>query len=105
MSKDKGPDIKILRELMAGAGTRAAENCEGVSRALDYKIDGDVEKGAAEIIVYIDVVYGYKIPAVSWDVQSAVKIAVKNAVGYDVKKIDIYIQGVTKNKESDQGKK
>ena len=104
MSKDKGPDIKILRELMTESGTRAAENCEGVSGVLDYKIDGDVEKGETEISVYIDVLYGYKIPAVSWDVQSAVKIAVKNAVGYDVKKIDIYIQGVEKNKESDQGK-
>ncbi len=99
MSKDKGPDIKILRELMTDSGTEAAENCKGVSRVIDFKIDGDLDKGEAEITVFIDVVFGYKIPAVSWDVQSAVKIAVKNAVGFDVKKIDIHIQGVVKADE------
>ena len=96
MSKDKGPDIKILRELIEDSGTKAAASVEGVYRVIDFKIDGDVDKGAAEISVYIDAVFGYKIPAVSWDVQSAVKIAVKNAVGLDLKKIDIHIQGVVK---------
>ena len=96
MSKDKGPDIKILKELIEDAGTDAAASVEGVSRVIDFKTDGDVDKGEIEISVYIDVIFGYKIPAVSWDVQSAVKIAVKNAVGLDVKKIDIHIQGVVK---------
>ena len=96
MSKDKGPDIKILKELIEDAGTDAAASVEGVSRVIDFKTDGDVDKGEIEISVYIDVIFGYKIPAVSWDVQSAVKIAVKNAVGFDVKKIDIHIQGVVK---------
>ncbi|MBQ5954958.1 MAG: Asp23/Gls24 family envelope stress response protein [Firmicutes bacterium] len=96
MSKDKGPDIKIVRELIEDSGTAAAASVDGVSRVIDFKIDGDVDKGEAEISIYIDVVFGYKIPAVSWDVQYAVKSAVKTAVGYDVKTIDIHIQGVDK---------
>ena len=96
MSKDKGPDIKIIRELMERSGARAAASVEGVSRVIDFKVDGDPEKGDVEIDVYMDAAFGYKIPAVSWDVQSAVKVAVKNAVGYDVKKIDIHIQGVVR---------
>lgn len=104
MSKEKGPDIRILRELIEDSGTAAAAATDGVSRVIDYKIDGDIEKGETEISVYIDVIYGYKIPAVSWDVQSAVKAAVKNSTGYDIKKIDIHIQGVSKIKFNDQGK-
>lgn len=104
MSKEKGPDIKIVRELMTESGTSAAEGCEGVSRVIDFRIDGDIEKGEAEISVYIDVVFGYKIPAVSWDVQTAVKIAVKNSVGYDVKRIDIHIQGVVKDTKDSEEK-
>ena len=96
MSKDKGPDIKIVRELIEDSGTAAAASVDGVSRVIDFKIDGDIDKGEAEISIYIDVVFGYKIPAVSWDVQYAVKSAVKTAVGYDVKTIDIHIQGVAK---------
>lgn len=97
MPKDKGPDIKILKELIVESGTEAAAACEGVSRVLDFKLDGDVDKGNAEISVYIDVIFGYKIPAVSWDIQSAVKAAVKNSVGLDIKKIDIHIQGINKD--------
>ena len=103
MPKDKGPDIKILKELITESGTAAAAACEGVSEVLDFKLDGDVDKGNAEISVYIDVIFGYKIPAVSWDIQSAVKAAVKNSVGFDIKKIDIHIQGVNKdNKEQEK---
>lgn len=102
MSKDKGPDIKILKELITESGTSAAESCKGVSRVIDFKAEGDLDKGEAEITVYIDVIFGFKIPAVSWDVQSAVKIALKNAVGYDAKKIDIHIQGVVKADENNK---
>ena len=97
MSKDKGPDIKILKELMTEAGTAAAENCEGVSRVIDFKTDVDTEKSETEITVYIDVIFGCKIPDVSWNVQSAVKTAVRNAAGYDAKKVNIHIQGVIKS--------
>lgn len=104
MPKDKGPDIKILRELITESGTEAAGKCEGVSRVIDFKLDGDPERGDAEISVYIDVVFGYKIPAVSWDIQSAVKAAVKNSVGYDIKKIDIHIQGVNRDTKEQEKK-
>ena len=99
MSKEKGPDIKILKELIEEAGREAAASCDGVFDVLDFKTDGDPGKKDLELSVYIEVEYGHKIPAVSWDVQSAVKAAVKASAGCDAEKIDIHIQGVGKKKE------
>ena len=69
---------------------------DGVSQVLDIKLDGDPDSKTVDMKIYINVVYGYKIPAVSWDVQNAVKIAVRTVTGYDAKTIDIHIQGVDK---------
>lgn len=99
MSKNKGPDIKIIKELIRESGIEAASSQEGVLRVSDFRIDGDFEKGKIELDIYLDAVYGYKIPAVSWDVQTAVKSAVRTASGIDAEKIDIHIQGVGVRKE------
>ncbi len=96
MPKDKGPDNKIIRELIEEASEEAVINVDGVSQVLDIKLDGDPDAKTVDMKIYINVVYGYKIPAVSWDVQNAVKIAVRTVTGYDAKTIDIHIQGVDK---------
>ena len=96
MPKDKGPDNKIIRELIEEASEEAVVNVDGVSQVLDIKLDGDSDAKTVDMKIYINVVYGYKIPAVSWDVQNAVKIAVRTVTGYDAKTIDIHIQGVDK---------
>lgn len=96
MYKDKGPDTKIIKELILEAGRDAAASVGGVFRVLDIKTDPDTDKKTCEIDVYIEATYGYKIPAVSWDIQSAVKARVKTASQYDADKIDIHIQGVGK---------
>ncbi len=98
MPKDKGPDNKIIRELIEESSEQAASGIDGVSEILDIKLDADPETKTVEMKIYINVIYGYKIPAVSWDVQNAVKAAVKTASGYDAEQIDIHIQGVTTNK-------
>ena len=94
MSKDKGPDNKIIRELIEESSEEAALKVDGVSQVLDIKLDGDPDNKTVELKIYINVFYGYKIPAVSWDVQNAVKIAVRTSAGYDATTIDIHIQGV-----------
>ena len=94
MSKEKGPDNKIIKELIIESSIEAASSIEGISKVLDVKADGDPDDKTVELKIYIEVVYGYKIPAVSWDVQNAVKSAVKNSAGYKAQKIDIHIQGV-----------
>ena len=101
MSKDKGPDIKIIKELIYEASLEAAASVDGVHRVLDIKTDPDTDKGTCEVDVFIEVTYGCKIPAVSWDVQSAVKAGVRTASQYDANKIDIHIQGVGKGKSED----
>ena len=102
MSKDKGPDSKIIKELIIESAYEAASGTDGVFSVLDVKADGDTDLKAVELKIYLEVIYGYKIPAVSWDVQNAVKIAVKNASGYTAVKIDIHIQGVGIRKDKDK---
>ena len=102
MSKDKGPDNKIIKELIYESSFDAASRVEGISRVLDVKADGEPDKKTVELKIYIEVIYGYKIPAVSWDVQNAVKAAVKTATGYKADRIDIHIQGVSKDKAQER---
>ena len=96
MSKEKGPDNRIIKELILENSMEAAASADGISRILDVKSDEDFDRKTVELKIFIEVFYGYKIPAVSWDVQNAVKTAVKNATGYKAEKIDIHIQGVSK---------
>ena len=99
MSKEKGPDNKIIKELITESALQAASSIEGISKVLDVRADGDPDQKTVELKIYIEVIYGYKIPAVSWDVQNAVKAAVKNSSGYKAQKIDIHIQGVNEARE------
>ena len=94
MAKDKGPDNKIIRELIEESTARSALEVNGVSAINDVKSDMDQDMKTAELKIYLDVTFGCSIPSVSWDVQEAVKTGVKTASGYDADKIDIYIQGV-----------
>ncbi|MBR6472131.1 MAG: Asp23/Gls24 family envelope stress response protein [Firmicutes bacterium] len=100
MSKEKGPDNKIIKELITESALQAASSIEGISKVLDVRADGDPDQKTVELKIYIEVIYGYKIPAVSWDVQNAVKAAVKNSSGYKAQKIDIHIQGVNEAREN-----
>ncbi len=99
MPKDKGPDYKIIRELIEESAARYAMTAEGVARVNDVKSDMDQDLKTAELKIYLDVIFGCSIPSVSWDVQNAVKEGVKTASGYEAEKIDIYIQGVAPEKE------
>ncbi|MBQ5441823.1 MAG: Asp23/Gls24 family envelope stress response protein [Firmicutes bacterium] len=94
MSKEKGPDNKIIRELIIESSIDATASIDGISKVLEVKADTEPDEKTAELKISIDVKYGYKIPAVSWDVQNAVKAAVKNSAGYKAQKIDIHIHGV-----------
>lgn len=100
MPKEKGPDNKIIRELIEESAARSALTVDGVATVNDVKSDMDQDMKNAELKIYIDVVFGHSIPSVSWDVQNAVKAGVKAASEYDADKIDIYIQGVSPVKDS-----
>ncbi len=102
MPKDKGPDNKLIRELIEESAARAAIGVEGVAEVNDVKSDMDQDLRHTELKIYLDVSFGYSIPSVSWDVQNAVKAGVKTASEYDAEKIDIYIQGVAPKKEKEE---
>lgn len=43
---------------------------------------------------YVLVRYGLRIPDVAWDLQEFLKNSLEDAVGYDVKAVNVYVQGV-----------
>ncbi|MBQ7703592.1 MAG: Asp23/Gls24 family envelope stress response protein [Firmicutes bacterium] len=100
MPKEKGPDNRLIRELIEESAARTALEVEGVAEVNDVKSDMDQDMKQAELKIYLDVTFGCSIPSVSWDVQEAVKAGVKTASGYNAEKIDIYIQGVAPKKEN-----
>ena len=100
MAKDRKADIKIIKELIEESSLRAASSVEGVAEAEDVKTDLDSDNKSVAVKMLIDVIYGFKIPAVSWDVQTAVKNEIKNSTGYDATKIDIHIRGVKKKTDN-----
>ena len=102
MSKDKGPDNKIIRELIEESASRSAMSVEGVAEVNDVKSDMDQDLKQTELKISLDVTFGFSIPSVSWDVQNAVKEGVRVASGYEAAKIDIYIQGVAPKKEIEE---
>lgn len=52
------------------------------------------------IVLNIIVIYGYIIPDIALKIQENVKESVKNMTGYNVKSIDVYVQGVRKESEN-----
>ena len=99
MAKDKGPDKDIIKELIFDSARDAALETEGVCDVLDVKGDIDHSQKKVELKIYIYVYFGSKIPAVSWDVQNAVKNAVKSSADFTASSIDIHIQGIQKRKD------
>ena len=61
------------------------------------KIRGvSVSAGKDGIIIelYINVVYGSRIPHIAWEVQQAVKYAVTDSLNVEIKAVNVHVQGV-----------
>ena len=56
------------------------------------KISQNEDGIALDVFVIVD--YGVKIPAVAWDIQENVKKEVEEITGYNVKAVNIHVQGV-----------
>ncbi len=93
------------------AAMDAALATEGVSRMVDVPINNMLENlisGTAEargirawierkslnIMVFLNVSYGCKIPTTAWNVQSNIKNRISGMTDLDIGRIDINIQGV-----------
>ena len=46
------------------------------------------------IDVFLNVYYGYRIPAVAWEIQENIRREVKNMTGEDAGAVNIHVQGV-----------
>ena len=56
-------------------------------------VDGHVVTAA----VYVNVEYGSCIPEIALEIQEKVKEAIENMTGYEVKFVDVHIQGVARD--------
>ena len=95
LSKSK---LKIAKELVLQNARDALSGIPSICKVEDIKVG--YEKDTDEFIVdmFIIVRFGEKIPALSWDIQNAVKNAINNGLNnvteINVKKINIHITGV-----------
>ena len=64
---------------------------KGVKIALDGK--------KVNIDLYVNVLYGMRIPDVAWAAQNAVKSAVENMTGLEVTSVNINVQGIIFEKD------
>ena len=53
-----------------------------------------IEKGSLNMMVFLNVSYGCKIPTTAWNVQSNIRSRVQDMTGLKIGHIDINIQGV-----------
>lgn len=98
MGNDKQDLLKISKEIISIAASKAALNVPGVNQEKGVKINHSKEGFVIDIYIMAD--FGVKIPQLAWDIQNSVKEAVlaaaSNAV---VKAVNIHIQGVMMPRE------
>ena len=118
-------EIKIADEVLAVCAINAAMKVDGVAGfagglvedfAENYLKIESTSKGVSLkqtdlgviLDLYINVLYGCKIPQVAWDVQNAVKAEIESMTERKVAKVNIHVQGVKtkenlKKKDRDEG--
>ncbi|MBR5129442.1 MAG: Asp23/Gls24 family envelope stress response protein [Firmicutes bacterium] len=109
---------KISEELITLTAINATLGVSGVNHLTDNLADnitkkivgkGDKSKGIKVsknkddlyvIDVYIVADYGYNIPQLAWDIQSAIKEQVQKTINQKIGAVNIHIQGVTLPKKN-----
>ncbi len=108
--------IKIANEVVMAIASQALEEIKGVSVAVSIadgivdklrkKASGkginiytDEETGLTDIDVHVNVEYGMNVLEVSWAVQEAVKKNITSMTDVKVGKINVFVDGVTVEKE------
>jgi len=97
MGNDKQDLLKISKELVSMAATKATLNVPGVNQEKGVKISSSKEGFIIDVFVIAD--FGVKIPQLAWDIQNSVKEAVIAATKMSVKAVNIHIQGVMMPRE------
>ena len=83
------PNIKIAAKLASKFGI--GRKSDGVRVSVDHS------EGSMAIDAYVLVKYGQRIPDLAWDVQEKIKDNLERYTGYDVKAVNVNVQGVYSN--------
>lgn len=104
-----GGKIRISEEVISQIAVKALASVHGVEAAAPgimanlmgrKAVNGirialtDGETPDIQVDTYITVKYGLRIPDLCWDVQEAIKDQVERATGYNVKSVNVYVQGI-----------
>lgn len=109
-------EIKIANEVVLIIAAQALNDIKGIHLAVSAAeefVDKLVKKPAqrgvriylndetkeADIDVHINIDYGINIPEISWTIQEAVKKNVETMTDITVQKINVFVDGVTIEKE------
>ena len=66
-------------------------------RSGGIRADVDHNQGVISIDVYILVRYGQRIPDIAWDVQEKIKDNLERYTGYEVRAVNVNVQGIYTN--------
>ncbi|MBQ7594863.1 MAG: Asp23/Gls24 family envelope stress response protein [Synergistaceae bacterium] len=87
------PNIKVASPIVSkfGLGRKSA----------GIKADVEHSKGTISIDAFVLVKYGQRIPDLAWDVQEKIKDNLERYTGYDVKEVNVNVQGIYTNAGDD----
>lgn len=110
-------DISIANEVICIVAALAAQEINGVvstagnvldtistmmgrdsnSKGVRIKFDGNV----VDVVIYLNIEFGTCIPEIAMTVQEKVKTAIEDMTGYEVRFVDVHIEGVQHRKLSE----
>ncbi|MBQ1907555.1 MAG: Asp23/Gls24 family envelope stress response protein [Firmicutes bacterium] len=103
-------DRNVPGDAIALCAMEAALATEGVASMAEAAISYDIsqlltgtskgirvaqDREKIRVDVYLNALYGHKIPQIAWDVQENVKREVEELTGRSVEAVNIHVQGVS----------
>lgn len=117
MSEEFRDGIMVSDDVIAVTAAMTAAKVRGVSSLVGGITDG-ITKGIPKrktisqgvkvsheddslvIDVFVNVLYGYRIPQVAWEIQESIRREVKNMTGEEAGAVNIHVQGVVFDEEA-----
>ena len=94
---DEIGDVKVGMSGSFAEGLNEFLGKKSFAKGVRITVDGHVVTAA----VYVNVEYGSCIPEIALEIQEKVKEAIENMTGYEVKFVDVHIQGVARRPKSE----
>lgn len=112
MSEEIKDNISVADEVIAMTAEVSASRVKGVASMATgitdsirknilrsevhegVRISREGEKQALVIDIHVNIIYGYRIPEVAWEIQETVRNDVLQLVGETAKSVNIFVEGV-----------